>query len=78
MFATSDVYGVDNLDTEAATVILCGALTGSPGSKPKSIDVPKNDPMQTLVRTRVYAAPDRNDLGEAFFSTAAAGRPDSR
>lgn len=78
MFATSGVYGTDNLDEGAAILLLCGAVTESLGPESKPINVPKNDPMQTLAWTRVYTAPGGNDFGEAFFTIAAAGRPDSR
>jgi len=72
VFATSDVYGTRNLDQQAATVLLRGAVTETlePDSKP--IPGPKNDPMQALAWIREYSAPDGTTKGQAFCTTAGA------
>ena len=72
VFATSDVYGTRNLDQQAATVLLRGAVTETlePDSKP--IQGPKNDPMQALAWIREYSAPDGTTKGQAFCTTAGA------
>jgi type 1 glutamine amidotransferase len=72
VFATSDVYGTRNLDQQAATVLLRGAVTETlePDSKP--IPGPKNDPMQALAWIREYTAPDGTTKGQAFCTTAGA------
>ena len=72
VFATSDVYGTRNLDQQAATVLLRGAVTETlePDSNP--IPGPKNDPMQALAWIREYTAPDGTTKGQAFCTTAGA------
>jgi len=72
VFATSDVYGTGNLDQEAATILLRGAVTETLEEDSKILEGPKNDPMQALAWLREYTAPDGETKGTAFCTTAGA------
>lgn len=72
VFATSDVYGTGNLDQEAATILLRGAVTETLEPDSKNIEGPKNNPMQALAWTREYTAPNGTTKGQAFCTTAGA------
>jgi hypothetical protein len=72
VFATSDVYGTGNLDQQAATILLRGAVTETLEEESKIIDGPKNDPMQALAWIREYTAPNGTAKGTAFCTTAGA------
>jgi len=72
VFATSDVYGTGNLDEEAATILLRGAVTETLEPESKILEGPKNDPMQALAWTREYTAPNGTTKGQAFCTTAGA------
>jgi mono/diheme cytochrome c family protein/glucose/arabinose dehydrogenase len=72
IFATTDVYGIANLDQTTATILLRGAVTESldPGSK--AIAGPKNEPMMPLAWVREYTAPNGTTRGQAFCTTLGA------
>ena len=72
IFATSDVYGIANLDQKAATILLRGAVTKSldPGSE--AIPGPKNKPMMPVAWLREYTAPNKTNKGKAFCTTLGA------
>ena len=58
IFATTDVYGIANLDQKAATILLRGAVTESLDPPSKAIEGPKNNPMMPLAWLREYTAPN--------------------
>ncbi len=72
IFATSDVYGIANLDEDSATILMRGAVTESldPGSK--SLEGEKNNPMMPLAWLREYTAPNGSARGKAFCTTLGA------
>lgn len=72
IFATTDVYGIANLDQEAATILLRGAVTASLDPKSANVAGPKNDPMMPLAWMREYTAPDGEAKGKAFCTTLGA------
>jgi len=72
IFATSDVYGIANLNEKAATILLRGAVTESLDPASKALEGPKNNPMMPLAWLREYTAPNGNTKGEAFCTTLGA------
>ena len=72
IFATTDVYGIANLDQKAATILLRGAVTESLDPASKAIDGPKNNPMMPLAWLREYTAPNGKTKGRAFCTTLGA------
>ncbi|MES2924745.1 MAG: PVC-type heme-binding CxxCH protein [Verrucomicrobiota bacterium] len=72
IFATSDVYGIANLDQQAATILLRGAVTESLDPASKNIDGPKNNPLMPLAWLREYTAPNGTTKGKAFCTTLGA------
>ena len=74
IFATTDVYGIANLDQKAATILLRGAVTESLEPTSKNIDGPKNTPMMPLAWMREYTAPNGNTKGKSFCTTLGASR----
>jgi len=72
IFATTDVYGIANLDQNAATILLRGAVTESLDPASKAIDGPKNNPMMPLAWMREYTAPNGTAKGKAFCTTLGA------
>ncbi len=72
IFATSDVYGIENLDEKAAMILLRAAVTQSldPASKP--VTGKKNEPMMPIAWLREYTAPDEMTKGQAFCTTLGA------
>ena len=72
IFATTDVYGIANLDQKAATILLRGAVTASLDPKSENIGGQKNDPMMPLAWMREYTAPDGMAKGKAFCTTLGA------
>lgn len=69
IFATTDVYGVANLDQKAATILLRGAVTETLDPKSKNVDGPKNNPMMPVAWLREYTAPNGSAKGKAFCTT---------
>jgi len=72
IFATTDVYGIKNIDQNSATILLRGAVTASLDPKSKVIEGPKNNPMMPLAWTREYTAPNGATKGKAFCTTLGA------
>ncbi len=72
IFATTDVYGIKNLDTTTATVLLRGEVTESLEANSKAVAGPKNDPMMPLAWVREYKAPNGTNRGLAFCTTLGA------
>jgi mono/diheme cytochrome c family protein/glucose/arabinose dehydrogenase len=72
IFATTDVYGVANLDQKSATILLRGAVTESLDPASKNIEGPKNNPMMPLVWMREYTAPNGTAKGKSFCTTLGA------
>ena len=72
IFATTDVYGIANLDQKAATILLRGAVTDSLDPTSKAIDGPKNNPMMPLAWLREYTAPNGTAKGKALCTTLGA------
>ncbi len=72
IFTPSDIYGIEYLDQEAATVLLRGAVTETldPASLP--IDGEKNNPMMPLAWLKDYPTPDNQNTGRCFATTAGA------
>ncbi len=72
IFATTDVYGIANLDQDDATILLRGAVTLTLDPASKNLDGPKNKPMMPLAWLREYTAPDGTTKGKAFCTTLGA------
>ncbi len=72
IFATTDVYGIANLNQQAATILLRGAVTESLNPTSKAIDGPKNNPMMPLAWLREYTAPNGTAKGKALCTTLGA------
>ncbi len=72
IFATTDVYGIANLDPKAATILLRGAVTESLDPKSKAVAGKKNEPMMPLAWLREYTAPNGSAKGRAFCTTLGA------
>lgn len=72
IFAKSDVYGIANLDQNAATILLRGAVTTGLDSSSNPIPGPKNNPMMPLAWLREYTAPNGTAKGKAFCTTLGA------
>ena len=71
VFGPSDVYGVNKVTPENATILLRGQVTETlnPDSKPVAS---KNDPMQPLAWLREYTSPDGKNKGVTFGTTMGA------
>lgn len=72
IFATTDVYGIANLDQKAATILLRGAVTETLDPASKAIDGPKNNPLMPLAWLREYTSPSGSAKGKAFCTTLGA------
>lgn len=72
IFGPSDVYGIANLDQEAATILLRGAVTETLDPASKNLEGAKNDPMMPLAWLREYTAPNGTTKGTAFCTTMGA------
>jgi mono/diheme cytochrome c family protein/glucose/arabinose dehydrogenase len=72
IFATTDVYGVANLDSKAATILLRGAVTQSLAPTSDTIVGARNNPMMPLAWLREYTAPNGTARGKAFCTTLGA------
>jgi hypothetical protein len=72
IFATTDVYGIKNLDQNATTILLRGAVTKTLDPASKNLEGPKNNPMMPLAWLREYTAPNGTTKGKAFCTTLGA------
>ena len=72
IFATSDVYGIANLDQTTAAILLRGAVTESLDPASKNVEGTKNDPMMPLAWLREYTAPNGTTKGQALCTTLGA------
>lgn len=72
IFATTDVYGIANLDEKVAKVLLRGAVTESLDPTSKAISGEKNSPMMPLAWLYEYTAPDGKTKGKSFCTTLGA------
>ncbi|MEY4482591.1 MAG: hypothetical protein RL693_43, partial [Verrucomicrobiota bacterium] len=72
IFATTDVYGIANLDETTATILLRGEVTESLDPSSKAVAGKKNDPMMPLAWLREYTAPNGTKKGQAFCTTLGA------
>ena len=72
IFATTDVYAIANLDQNAATILLRGAVTQSLDPTSKNLEGPKNNPLMPLAWLREYTAPNGTTKGKAFCTTLGA------
>lgn len=69
IFGPTDVYGIKNLDPNAATILLRGAVTETLDPTSKNLDGPKNNPLMPLAWLREYTAPNGTTKGKAFCTT---------
>ena len=69
IFGPTDVYGIKNLDQNAATILLRGAVTATLDPSSKNLEGPKNSPMMPLAWLREYTAPNGTTKGKAFCTT---------
>ena len=69
LFATTDVYGIQNLDQKAAIILLRGAVTENLNSWSKNVVGPKNNPMMPIAWLKDYTSPDKTTKGRAFCTT---------
>lgn len=72
IFATTDVYGIANLDQKSAIILLRGAVTKSLDPKSENVAGPQNTPMMPLAWLREYTAPNGTTKGKAFCTTLGA------
>ena len=72
IFATTDVYGIANLDQTTATILLRAEVTESLDPASKAVAGKKNDPMMPLAWLREYTAPNGTTKGQAFCTTLGA------
>lgn len=72
IFATTDVYGIANLDEKVAKVLLRGAVTESLDPTSKAIAGEKNNPLMPLAWVYEYTAPDGKTKGQSFCTTLGA------
>ncbi len=72
IFATTDVYGIANLDPYAVTLFLRGEVTESLDPASKAVVGKQNDPPMPLAWLREYTAPDGKTKGKAFCTTLGA------
>ena len=68
VFGPTDVYGVNAVTPENATILLRGEVTETLASDSKAV-AEKNDPMQPLAWLREYTAPDGKTKGTTFGTT---------
>jgi hypothetical protein len=72
IFATTDVYGIRNLDLASTSLLLRGAVTESLDPASKAVSGQKNEPMMPLAWLREYTAPNGTTKGKAFCTTLGA------
>ena len=72
IFATTDVYGIRNLDLASTTLLLRGAVTESLDPASKAVSGQKNEPMMPLAWLREYTGPNGTTKGKAFCTTLGA------
>lgn len=57
-FGPSDVYGINAVTPENATILLRGQVTGTLAPDSKAVEGDQNKPMQPLARLREYPSPN--------------------
>ena len=72
IFATTDVYGIANLDQNQATILLRAEVTETLAPSSKAVAGKQNDPMMPLAWLREYTAPNGTTKGKAFCTTLGA------
>lgn len=72
VFATTDVYGIANLDQNQATILLRAEVTETLDPSSKAVAGKQNDPMMPLAWLREYTAPNGTTKGKAFCTTLGA------
>lgn len=72
IFGTSDVYGVNHVNPDNASILLRAIVTETLDPKSKAIDGPKNAPMMPLAWVREYTSPNGKNKGTAFCTTLGA------
>jgi hypothetical protein len=72
VFTTSDIYGIEALDQEAATVLLRGGVTETLDPASQLVPGEKNDPMMPLAWLKEYKSPNGEKTGMCFGTTAGA------
>ncbi|WP_041523656.1 PVC-type heme-binding CxxCH protein [Gilvimarinus agarilyticus] len=72
IFTQSDIYGIEHLDQQQATVLLRGAVTESLARDSKALHDEKNNPMMPLAWLKSYPTPDGAAMGTVFATTAGA------
>ncbi|WP_049722322.1 PVC-type heme-binding CxxCH protein [Gilvimarinus polysaccharolyticus] len=72
IFTQSDIYGIEHLDQQQATVLLRGAVTESLARDSKPLSGDKNNPMMPLAWLKSYTAPNGKAEGSVFATTAGA------
>lgn len=72
IFTWTDIYGIEHLDQETATMLLHGAVTETLEPDSKNLRGPKNDPMMPLAWIKDYPTPDGKRTGICFATTAGA------
>ncbi len=72
IFTPSDIYGIESLDQQEATVLLRGAVTESLDPSSLPVEGQKNQPMMPLAWLKSYPTPDGEGTGRCFATTAGA------
>ncbi|BFM20095.1 PVC-type heme-binding CxxCH protein [Gilvimarinus japonicus] len=72
IFTQSDIYGIEHLDQQQATVLLRGAVTESLARDSKPLAGEKNVPMMPLAWLKSYPTPNGKAEGRVFATTAGA------
>ena len=72
VFTTSDIYGIEALDQEAATVLMRGGVTETLDPASQLIEGKKNNPMMPFVWLKDYDSPSGEKQGKCFATTAGA------
>jgi mono/diheme cytochrome c family protein/glucose/arabinose dehydrogenase/lysophospholipase L1-like esterase len=72
IFATTDVYGIANLDQNQATILLRAEVTETLDPSSKAVAGKQNDPLMPLAWLREYTAPNGTTKGQAFCTTLGA------
>ena len=77
-YTPTDIYGIEHLDQQAATVLLRGAVTEAldPAASILNTDAKLNDPMMPLAWLKSYTGPPQengeSETGKCFATTAGA------
>lgn len=72
VFTTSDIYGIEALDQEAATVLLRGGVTETLDPASQLIEGEKNAPMMPFAWLKDYDSPSGEKQGKCFATTGGA------